>query len=141
VLYAVIEQLLAMKLRPCENQPPLLPAKAAVDDLDLVDPDSRAPIRVPGMEVWAAMVVVVHRDRDPEEAADSRHVLDVDEGAGRIRTATSAGRSRRQPRSRLRSRASSIPITSPPAPAAPCSAVKAELTPTTPTGVCLLVGG
>jgi hypothetical protein len=27
------------------------------------------------------------------------------------------------------------------APPAPCSAVKAELTPTTPTGVCLLVGG
>mgnify|MGYP007135470171 CR=1 FL=1 len=89
-----------MKLRPCENQSQLPLSQAAVDHLDLLDPDSRAPISVPGMEVRAAMVVVVHRDRDPEKAADSRHVLDVDDGAGR----THIRRTERAPAPAARSR-------------------------------------
>ncbi|HET7051734.1 MAG TPA: hypothetical protein VFI54_25920 [Solirubrobacteraceae bacterium] len=56
---------------------PLAPAascdtKAAVDDLDLIDPDFRLSARVTRVKVRMAVVVEVHCDRDPVEPADRR---------------------------------------------------------------------
>ncbi len=62
-----------MQLGPGQHQPQLPDSQAALDDLDLVDPDLRLPIGVTGMEVRMTVIVVVHRDHNPVEATDRRH--------------------------------------------------------------------
>ena len=56
----------------------------------LVDAHLRAAMSVPGVEMRMAVIVVVHPDRDPEEAADRRHDHNV--AAHPDRTAPSRSR-------------------------------------------------
>ena len=80
----VLEKLLLAKLRPGEYQSKLPLPEAAIDCLDLVDPDPSAPLRMPCVEVRAPVVVVEHRDGYAKEATDGRHAADVGEAPGRI---------------------------------------------------------
>jgi hypothetical protein len=48
-----------MKLCPRENQSQLPSFEAAVDHIDHLDPDSRAPIRMPRVEVRASMIILI----------------------------------------------------------------------------------
>jgi hypothetical protein len=85
-----LEQLLLVKLRPGEYQSKLPLPEAAIDCLDLVDPDPSAPLRMPCMEVRAPVVVVEHRDGYAKEAADRRHAVDVGEDPGRVASSETA---------------------------------------------------
>jgi hypothetical protein len=71
----VLERLSLVKLGPGEHEPQLASCEIALDHVDLVNSDLGVTVSVPGMEVRVAVIVELHRDRDPEEAADSRHVL------------------------------------------------------------------
>ena len=51
--------------------------ECALDDLDVVDPNLRLGACTPGGKVRVAVIVEVHRDRDPEEAANRRHPADI----------------------------------------------------------------
>jgi FMN-dependent NADH-azoreductase len=62
-----------MELRPGEYEPQLAPAEAALDDLESVDPYLRRSVGMSGVKVRRAVIIEVHRDHDPEEAADRRH--------------------------------------------------------------------
>jgi hypothetical protein len=62
-----------MELRPGEDEAQLPTAEAAVDDLEIVDPDLCFAFGVAGVEMREAVIVEEHRDRDPKEAADRRH--------------------------------------------------------------------
>ena len=64
-----------MELGPCENEAELPATQAAVNDLEVVDPDLGFAFSVTGMEMREAVIVEEHRDRDPEEAAYRRHEL------------------------------------------------------------------
>jgi len=81
----VLEELVLVELGPRKHQPQLSSCEAAVDRLDLVDPDPGASFRMARMEVWASMIVVVHRNRDAKESAHSGHAGDLAERCGRIR--------------------------------------------------------
>ena len=63
-----------MKLGAREYESELPAAERAVHDLEVVDADLRLAVRVPRVEVRKAVIVVEHRDDDPEEAADRRHL-------------------------------------------------------------------
>jgi hypothetical protein len=69
----VLKQIDLMKLGPRENKPKLPAPKRAIEHLQRVDPDLRRAIRVAGMEMRWPMVIEVHRDHDPKEAANRRH--------------------------------------------------------------------
>src|ERR1700733_12586204 len=64
-----------MQLGPGRHEPQLPNVHAALDDLDLIDPDLRLPIGMPSMKVRIAVIVVVHSDHDPIEARNRRHVV------------------------------------------------------------------
>lgn len=72
-----------MQLGPRKHQAQLALWKVAVDDLNLVESDLRAAVGVPGVKVRVAVVVKVHRDRDPEESADRGHEPDLGARSGR----------------------------------------------------------
>ena len=88
--------------------------------------------RIAGMEMRKSVIVEVHRDRDPEEAADRRHVPDVGVWSGRPRMPSSISHRWRcgspaahqsgssSPCSRHHS-ASPVPPPRPPAPRAPAA--------------------
>ena len=82
-LAAVLEQLVAMQFRPCEHKPKLPDLEIALDHLDLVNAHLRARARVPRVEVRKAVVIEIHRDHDPVEAADRRHSADAAASSGR----------------------------------------------------------
>lgn len=62
-----------MQLGPREHEPQMPDVEVAFDDLNLVDPHLRLPVGVASVKVRMAVIVVVHRDHDPEEAANRRH--------------------------------------------------------------------
>jgi hypothetical protein len=62
-----------MKLGPGENEAELPATQVAVDDLEVVDPDLGFAFGMTRVEMWEAMIIEEHRDRDPEEAAYRRH--------------------------------------------------------------------
>lgn len=62
-----------MQLGPRQDEPQLPDLEVAFDDPDLVDPDLRLPVGMASVEVRIAVIVVAHRDHDPEEAANRRH--------------------------------------------------------------------
>lgn len=62
-----------MQLGPRQHEPQLSDVEVAFDDLDLVDPDLRLPVGMASVEVRMAVIVVIHSDHDPEEAANRRH--------------------------------------------------------------------
>jgi len=62
-----------MKLCPSEDEAQLSATEVAVNHLEIVDADLGFAFGVSGMEMREAVIVEEHRDRDPEEAADSRH--------------------------------------------------------------------
>lgn len=62
-----------MQFRPREDEPELPPAERAVHDLEGVDADLGLAVDVPCVEVREPVIVEVHRDDDPQEAADGRH--------------------------------------------------------------------
>jgi hypothetical protein len=64
---------LPVQLRPSEHEPQLAPAEAAFDDLESVNPYFRRSVGMSGVKVRRAVIIEVHRDHDPEEAADRRH--------------------------------------------------------------------
>src|SRR5712691_6692479 len=63
-----------MQLGPRQHQSKLPAPKAAVDHLHRVDPYLRACSRVTGMEMRRPVIVEEHRDHNPEETTDRRHV-------------------------------------------------------------------
>jgi hypothetical protein len=63
-----------MKLGPREDETQLPAAKVAVDHLEVVDADLCFSFGVPRVEMRETVIIEEHRDRDPEEAADRRHV-------------------------------------------------------------------
>ena len=62
-----------MQFRSREHESKGPAAEGAVHDFERVDAHLRLAVGVPCMKVWEAVIVEVHRDHDPEEAADSRH--------------------------------------------------------------------
>lgn len=62
-----------MQLGPRQHKPQLPDVEVAFDDLDVVDPDLRLPVGVASVKVRMAVIVIVHRDHDPEEATNRRH--------------------------------------------------------------------
>src|ERR1700733_8779587 len=64
-----------MQLGPGQHEPQLPNVHAALDDLDLIDPDLRLPIGMASVKVRMAVIVVIHRDHDSEKARNRRHVV------------------------------------------------------------------
>jgi len=62
-----------MQLRPGQNEPQLPAAERAVYHLKGVDLDLRRTISCAGVEMRWLVVVVEHRDHNPQETADRRH--------------------------------------------------------------------
>jgi hypothetical protein len=69
----VLVQFVLVQLSPGKHEAQLPPPEAAVDHLERVDSNLRGSIGVASVEVRRAVVIEVHRDHDPEEAADCRH--------------------------------------------------------------------
>ncbi len=65
-----------MELGPGEHEPELAAGEAALDRLEGVDPDLGVTVGVLGVEMRVTVVVVVHPDHDPVEAADARHATE-----------------------------------------------------------------
>ena len=62
-----------MKLSPGEDEAELPATQVAVNDLEVVDPDLGFAFGMARVEMWEAMIIEEHRNRDPEEAAYRRH--------------------------------------------------------------------
>lgn len=58
---------------PRRDEPQLPTAKAAVNHFEVVDANLGFSFGVPCVEVWEAVIVEEHCDRDPEEAAYRWH--------------------------------------------------------------------
>jgi hypothetical protein len=56
-----------MKLGPGENEAELPATQVAVDDLEVVDPDFGFAFGMARVEMWEAMIIEEHRDRDPKK--------------------------------------------------------------------------
>jgi hypothetical protein len=69
----VLFEFLLMELSPGEDEAELPATQAAIDDLEVVDPDLGFAFGVARVEMWEAMIIEEHRDGDPEEAAYRRH--------------------------------------------------------------------
>ena len=66
-----------MHLGPGKDKSKLSPPESAVHHLERVDPDLSPAAIMPRVEMRMAVIIEVHRDHDPEEAANSRHGLMV----------------------------------------------------------------
>lgn len=83
-LMPVLQQFGLVKLGPGEHEPQLAASEIAFDHVDLVNSDLGGAVRMPSVEMRVAVIVEIHRDRDPKEAADRGHAVDVRERRGRI---------------------------------------------------------
>lgn len=69
----VLAEFVLVQFGPREDEAQLPAPEGALDHLQCVDADLGVAVRVAGMEVLWAVIVVLHRDHDPKETTDRGH--------------------------------------------------------------------
>jgi hypothetical protein len=73
----VLQQLVLVQFSPRHDETNVSATERAVNQFECVNADLRLAVSMKRMEVRRVVIVEVHRDHEPEKAADRRHLYIV----------------------------------------------------------------